>query len=112
MFSRMINMKKSVAEKLDSDAVACAPMSGEDYPWGLSISLGNDELEKLDLDGDCTAGDTIDLRAFAKVTSVSVREINGRQERRIELQITDLAVESEEEEVRDEETSEPRGRYK
>lgn len=95
-FSRMVDMKRTPADKAE-DAATCAPtpMAGPDYPWGLCISLDQDDLDKLDLSDDCQAGDTIDLRAFAKVTSISRREVEGKVETRIELQITDLSVENE-----------------
>lgn len=112
-FSKMVDMRRSPEEKKE---VMDAPMPSDmpDYPYGLCISLGNDELEKLSLDcSDCESGDTIDLRAFAKVTSISKQDYNGTQTCRIELQITQLAVENEDTEY-DEESGEDsgRGRYK
>ncbi len=68
------------------------------YPYGLCISLTHDELEKLDLDADCEIGDMVHLMAMAKVTSVSKNETTDGETCRIELQITDLSVEDEDEE--------------
>lgn len=59
-----------------------------DYPYGLCLCFDAEILEKLDLDADeIRKGDTIDLRAFATVTCA----LPGR----VELQITNLAVENE-----------------
>ncbi len=70
------------------------------YPYGLCISLGQDELEKLNMEADCEVGDYIHLVAMAKVTSVSQREeMDGDKNCRIELQITHLGLENETEEA-------------
>lgn len=92
----MVDMARSDEEKAEAivgnmPSVADQP----DYPYGLSISLSHDDLAKLDLEDDCEVGDMIDLRAFAKVTSCSKREVGGKAETRIELQITHLSVENE-----------------
>lgn len=68
------------------------------YPYGLCISLTQDELEKLDLTPDCQVGDMIHLMAMAKVTSISQYETSEHTNCRIELQITHLAVEDEDKE--------------
>ena len=88
-FSKMVDMRRSPEEKkevMDGPAMPDMP----DYPYGLCISFGDEELAKLDLDcTDCESGDTI------------------------ELQITQLSVENEDTEY-DEESGESgrRGRYK
>lgn len=101
MFSRMVDMKRSDSEKMAADSPfamsAAGGPTGPDYPYGLRIRLGEDELAKLDLEGDCSAGDMIDLRAFAKVVNVTVDDVDGKPRRSIELQIQQLAVENEEE---------------
>lgn len=111
-FSKMVDMRRSPEEKkevMDGPAMPDMP----DYPYGLCISLGDEELAKLDLDcTDCESGDTIDLRAFAKVTSISKNDYNGKQTTRIELQIVQLAVESEDQEVEEEEASGRSKRYR
>lgn len=100
MFSKMIDMRRTPEEKTKDVGYPMAVPANDtpDYPYGLSISLGDDELAKLDLDGNCQVGDMIDLRALAKVTNVSARDEGGKTVCRIELQITNLAIESEDEE--------------
>lgn len=70
------------------------------YPYGLCISLGDPELEKLDLDTtDVSIGDILHMHVLAKVTSISQRddEVSGAC-CRIELQITNISAESEDDE--------------
>jgi hypothetical protein len=95
---KLIDMRRTPEDKAES-VLESMPMAGpinvDDYPPGLSISLTEDELEKLDLDDDVDVGDMIDLRAFAKVTSVSKHERNGKTSCRVELQLTMLGFENE-----------------
>lgn len=69
------------------------------YPYGLSLSLCQDELEKLDIDkADIGVGDMLHLHCLAKVTSVSSNETEDGENCRVELQVTHIAAESEDEE--------------
>lgn len=78
------------------------------YPYGLCISLCDDEIEKLNLDTtDVSVGDLIHLHAMAKVTSISQRADEVDSSCRVELQIIAIACESEDEE--NEEASSKRG---
>lgn len=98
-FSSMVDMRLTPADKEEEvQEMTAAPSAAmiADYPYGLCLCLTHEELDKLDLDySDADVGDMIDLRAFAKITSKSEREINGKPDVRIELQITSLAVENE-----------------
>ena len=94
----MVDMKMDKSEKADF-MMPEAP----DYPYGLCISLCQDELEKLDIDyDDVSVGDMIHLVCMATVTSVSCHdsETSGPS-CRIELQITHIAAEDEEEETKE-----------
>lgn len=86
-----------------------APMSLSQmprYPYGLCLSLGKDEMEKLGLEaGDMEVGDIIHLHALAKATSCSENETEGGSNCRVELQIMFLEIESEDAEN---EAAEPR----
>lgn len=68
-------------------------------PYGLCLCLTETELEKLDLEEECEIGDVIHLFALAKVTSVSKQDSGDGPKCRIELAITDLAVEDEDNET-------------
>jgi len=82
-------------------------MQGEpDYPFGLCLCLTQDELDKLGLDNDAEIGDLLDIRAFAKVTSVSKNANSNGNSCRIEMQIIFMSVENEEDEGEDVEAGE------
>jgi len=77
------------------------------YPPGLRICLTQDELQKLQLDPTEAMqgiGGLVHLHALARITSASIDQRNdidkdGDETRvRIELQIENLAIESEDEE--------------
>jgi hypothetical protein len=99
-FSKMVDMARTPAEKAEEAARMAGPAAADirDYPFGLCLSLDQDDLEKLDLDDDCEVGDMIDLRAFARVTSRSENTVNGEKRVRIELQVEQLAIEDEDKE--------------
>ena len=101
-WSKFVDMSLTDEQRLDT--VMPIPSEMPEYPYGLRICLTQDELEKLDLDDECDVGDVIDLRAFARVTSVSSHQDgNGKRQCRIELMIEQLAVENESTEDPDEE---------
>ena len=107
-FSTMVDMAKT-PEEVKKDAPAAVTLGDTPpkvpvYPWGLCLSLDEDSLSKLKLDGEMpSVGEMIHLCAMAKVTSVSENEMedgNGGKKtcRRVELQITHLATENEDDE--------------
>lgn len=108
--TKLVDMRKTPAEKLE-DANCMTLGAVNEYPYGLCLSLGNDELDKLGADHtDLTVGDIVDLRAMARVTSISENETEEGKKCRVELQIVMLGAELESEE--DEEYQEPRSRLK
>lgn len=74
--------------------------SGPEYPYGCCISLDDETLEKLGLDGDMpAAGEMIRFTAVAKVTCSNIRDeidSTGATKKclRVEMQITDMDVAS------------------
>ena len=94
MWSKLVDMELDDESKIDF--VGPIPMSSKpDYPYGLRISLTENELEKLGLEADCDVGDMIDMRCFGTVTSVSLNDGDGGKSCRIEIQIEKMAVENE-----------------
>ena len=91
----MTSMELDDEDKLD--AILPMPMDKPDFPCGLRITLTDKELARLDLDHkDAFVGGTIHMFAMARITSVSENEVNGGEKcTRIELQIEDLGIESE-----------------
>lgn len=95
----------------------CSPTSPEQpiYPYGLSISLGDDEITKLDLNTDCEVGDMLHMHCLAAVTSVSKNQTTSGTRTRIELQIRYISAESEDaenEEIEEAETALPQRRIR
>jgi hypothetical protein len=92
-WSKLIDMELTDEDKIDEaiPSVGARP----DYPFGLRICLTHKELAKLGLEPDCEVGDMIDLRAFARVTSVSITQADAQNMCRVELQIEQLSVEDE-----------------
>lgn len=81
------------------DYVLPMPMDKPDYPCGLRISLTQDELDKLELDHkDAVVGGMFHGHFMARVTGVFESEGSDGPCCRIEAQITDLDIESEDEE--------------
>lgn len=100
-FTKMVSMAKTPEQINKEIGPACpAPMTAKaadvpTYPWGLCINLEDEQIEKLRLDDECEVGDTIHLCIEAEVTSESKNKTEGGSKRRIELQITRMAVEGE-----------------
>ena len=92
----MNSMELDDEDKLDT-AMPIAMWNKPDYPYGLRITLTDKELQKLDLDhADAEVGGTIHGFFMARITSVSENEVNGGEKCcRIELQIENLGIESE-----------------
>ena len=90
---KQVSMKRSKAERENS---ASTVMEGEspDYPWGLRITLNDEQLDALGLGRLPVVGGKVKIEATAAVQSVSDEAVDdGKRNRRVELQITDLAVE-------------------
>lgn len=108
---KFIDMAMSPEEAAEKNAVPQSVSQMNRYPYGLSLSLGDDELKKLGFDDsdmeECEVGCYLHLHALAKVTSYSQNDTEGGTTRRLELQITHLEVESEDEENEENEAAEP-----
>jgi len=93
-WSRFVSMELDDEDKIDL-AIGPGIEAQPDYPYGLRICLTSRELDKLGLEDDCEIGDMLDLRCFARVTSISKTDGPAGPGCRIELQITDIAAENE-----------------
>lgn len=106
--------------ELDDEAILdmpCPiPIAAKDrprFPYGLRISLTQDELNKLELEAaDCFVGGMVHLHAMARITSVSEDQMEDGKKCRVELQIEALCIESEDRENEEEDAAEdrPKGR--
>lgn len=95
----MTDMEMDDESQLDAPMPIAMPDRAR-YPYGLRISLTEKEFEKLGLDPrDAVVGGICHGHFLARVTSVSANETEGGDSCcRVELQIEDLAIESEDEE--------------
>lgn len=86
----MINMKsKPEREEMPGEIEGDEPR----YPYGLCLSLGKDELEKLGITALPKVGSEMMVTAKAYVKSTSAYETQGEGEKMsIELQITDMEL--------------------
>ena len=97
MATKLVSMKMSKAEReggsKSPDSVA---IDRPIYPWGLSITLDEDALGKLDLEALPEVGKEMTLYAKVDVTSVSSHESadGGGPRRSLSLQITEMCLES------------------
>lgn len=84
------------------------------FPWGLRITLENDQLKKLGLTAaDFEIGSIIHLHAMSRVTSITEdQRKSGDTMCRVELQIEQLACENEDAENAEAEAPKPRARLK
>src|ERR1700692_4485369 len=91
----MTSMELDDEEKLD--AVMPLPMPNKpDFPYGLRICLTEAEFEKLKLDPEeAEVGGIFHLHGLARITSVSMTDSPEGKCCRVEAQIEDLAIESE-----------------
>lgn len=65
------------------------------YPSGLCLSIGNEQLDKLNMDGKPEVGDMVHLHAIGIVTSYSERNSESGTQCRAEIQLTHIACENE-----------------
>lgn len=94
--AKLKSMKMTRAER-DAKYQEIANMPSKDavvYPYGLTVRLDNDALEKLGLEDMPKVGTTMTLTAKVDVISVSQNESESGDNKNLELQITDLALEA------------------
>ena len=86
----LINMKQQAKREEMPGAIES---DEPQYPYGLCISLGKEELEKLGITALPKVGGQMMITAKAFVKSTSAYDTQGQgQDMRVELQITDMDV--------------------
>ena len=84
----LIDLKKD-PQPIDSNEMYEEPM----YSYGLCISLGKEELEKLNIEKLPEAGSEMMLKAKAYVKTVRESKEKDGVEQNVELQICAMAIE-------------------
>lgn len=98
VFRAMTSMELDDEDKMDALTPIAMPEK-PDFPYGLRICLTEKELEKLGIDHtEAFVGGMVHGFFMARVTSVSCEQREGKDCCRLELQIEDLGLESEDEE--------------
>lgn len=89
---KLVSMKVSAAERTKRTEPASADQPA--YPWGLSLTLDRETLEKLGLDDNLPEpGSTMRLEAKVNVTGVSENKtVSGPGYCSVTLQITALGL--------------------
>ncbi len=87
----MISMKRKPRKSSGVSELAIAE-PGNDYPYGLEISLDSDSLTKLGMDSLPEVGAVMTLTAKVKVTRVSEHASEGHSDKSVVLQITDMEL--------------------
>ncbi len=84
----LIDLQKD-PQPIDSEEMYDQPM----YSYGLCISLGREELEKLGIEKLPEAGSEMMIKAFAYVKTVRESKEQDGVEQNVELQITAMGIE-------------------
>lgn len=98
MFDKMVDMKKTPME-LEQN-VASVPQESV-YPYGLSITLGDEEIEKLGIDCDddeCQVGNYVHGHFLAEITGYHKSDTSNGTKRTLNIQMTHLELEDEQSE--------------
>ena len=88
------SMKRTKTDKKDYDAeVAPSSPDADEYPYGLSINLEKECLDKLGLDiDDFSINSKADMVCMAEVTSLHENANRHNTRASVTLQITNLAI--------------------
>ncbi len=86
----MVGMKMSARAK--AEMAEPTPTDPPRYPWGLSLTLDEDSLDKLGMSALPEVGETRHLMAAVTVTSCSSNESESGKHRSVTLQITEMAL--------------------
>ncbi|KAA3649389.1 MAG: hypothetical protein DWQ11_18780 [Proteobacteria bacterium] len=98
----MISMKQEPPAKAEGDTTCCAQGEQPLYPYGLSLSLNSESMQKLGLSFDSlTIGQKMTLTAVIEVTSVSAYKEQEGTEANASMQITDMELAPAKEQTRE-----------
>lgn len=107
-----VDMARS-EEEIKEDSSPLSAANADKYPWGLRISLSQDELEKLDIEhSDLEIGATYHAHVMMKIVSISANETEGGKKNCcVNMQITSMSVESEDQENEEDDDDQPLKKY-
>ncbi len=92
----LVSMKRK-PEKKDDDEKCCAPMETDrpDYPWGTRLNLDDEQIVALGLSDSMPGiGVRMDMAAIVEVVGVNSEQVDGKTKHRLELQVTEMALQA------------------
>jgi len=91
---KMADMRQKAKNLKESNAVKLSDAGHPSVPYGLHVTLGPDELDKLGVKTMPAVGDKVHVRAHAHVARVSeTHETGGKKHRSVELHLHHMAME-------------------
>jgi hypothetical protein len=90
--AKLVDLKRTSAERKADRERFDKPSSGDDYGYGLRVRLDHSHLKKLGITELPKAGDHLHVHAKAHVSSVGSHSSEGRDDRHIELELRHMAV--------------------
>lgn len=98
----LASLRRTNREKMEMADHRPKPEELEDFGWGLTISLGHAELQKLGLAREgVDAGSFVAVVATGRVVTNSVEMINGMARRSMVVQLQNMQIEPMEEAPKD-----------
>ncbi len=91
MTIKLKDMSLTRTEKDEMKETAIAPEVPR-FPWGLSVRLEEESIEKLGLEDLPAPGKSMNMVAVVRVESASVHVSDSGKKRNLTLQITDLGL--------------------
>lgn len=86
----IVDLKLTPEEKKDDEVGCCS--SDRDYPWGLELDLGDDEVQKLGVEG-LEVGEEVLIAGTARVSSKGSHQVDGGdKDSNMSIQITGLSI--------------------
>jgi hypothetical protein len=90
----LVDMKLSKKESKEEVGLVSTKSDGPRYPYGLSLDLNDESMEKLGLSAKSfSVGESVVIKAKAKVKSLRMNQYEGEDKTEsMDLQITHLEV--------------------
>lgn len=90
--SKLVDLKRTKAEKKERQEAIKAMPAGEDYSYGTRMHLGEDELEKLGHEENPEVGSEHEFHVRGRVTHSSHDQDEGAEPRRsVTVQVTHMS---------------------
>lgn len=94
---KLVDMKLPKKDKKNQDVPVEVGVgyNKEEYPYGLCINLGNDQIDKLGIFDDMDVDLDVVIQATGTIKGKNNREMQGgKSDKSLEIQIKSIAIES------------------